>query len=156
MEHFLLLGGEVQRGQFLLIGIRDQVGENLDEVVHLATAAGMFDLGYVFKLIDDRFDDRSLAQHQFVKQRHQAVFHVAFESSNELESASEELVKQALRDVSPVAEEFSPELTGQLVDGDAVIDVAGGDACVEEFATVVGDPMEFEAEEPSGGGFSAL
>ncbi len=44
----------------------------------------MGDLAHMLELLADRFNQRPLAQQQFVPQRHELVFHVAFELGNQL------------------------------------------------------------------------
>ena len=107
----------------------------------------VLDLRDVLELVDDRLDNPAFSQEQLVKQRHQPVLHIALESCDHLQSASEEFIKECLLDVSPVAKEFSPELFRQLVDGFAVVDVAGRDAYFQQFALVVCDQMKFELRE---------
>lgn len=44
-----------------------------------AAVARMLNLGDVLQLVDDRFDNRPLAQQQLVTDQHQRVLHVGFE-----------------------------------------------------------------------------
>ncbi|BAY54145.1 hypothetical protein NIES2135_09590 [Leptolyngbya boryana NIES-2135] len=49
--------------------------------------ARMLNLGNVLQLVDDAFDNRAFSQHQTVIERHQSLFHVAFELGHELNAS---------------------------------------------------------------------
>ena len=116
----------------------------------------MLNLRDVLELVDDRLNNPTLSQQQLVEHIHQAILHVTLDPCDQLQSSPEKPVKQSLRDVPPVAKELSPELFCQRIDGYAVVNVAGRDAYVEQFAFLVCDQMKLEAKEPSGGSFSSL
>lgn len=58
------------------MGIRGKPCEHIDEEISHTAVAGMLDLGDIFKLIVDGFDDGALAQQQLIDQWHELVFHV--------------------------------------------------------------------------------
>ena len=74
-------GGKVQ-GRFLgLMAVGDEATEEIDEEVGGAAVAGVFDLGDIFELIEDGFDNRTFPQQELVRPHEEAGFHVAFERS---------------------------------------------------------------------------
>ena len=79
-----------------------------------ATVSGVFDLRNVFELIVDRFNQRSLPEHQFVPQRYQPWLHVLTNGGDQLQALVPQLRKQGLGDVSLVAEKFSGNSSGVL------------------------------------------
>ncbi len=67
-----------------------------------------------------------------------------------------QLVEQRLGNIAFVAEHFAGEPVGHVGDRFAIVDVAGGEFDGEQFAPVVDDQMQLEAEEPASRGFAAL
>ena len=67
----------MQRGLFGLVAVGDESSHQMHHEVERAAMAGMLNLADVLELIDDRLDDRALAQEQLVAEREQAVTHVA-------------------------------------------------------------------------------
>src|SRR5436309_3119713 len=63
-----------------------------------------------------------------------------------MNSLSEQLLKQGLRSVAFIAKELAPEPFDQTRHWFAVIDIAGGEHKREQFALIVDDQMQFEAE----------
>lgn len=70
--------------------------------------ARMFDLGDILELIVDGFDQRAFSQQNFVSHRHQFVFHILLDFSNELEVLFKKQLKQSLGDIAFIAKQFSP------------------------------------------------
>ena len=70
------------KGRFLgLVAVGDEATEEIDEEVAGAAMAGVFDLGDVFELVEDGFDNRAFTQQYFVRPQEEARFHCAFERS---------------------------------------------------------------------------
>src|SRR5687767_6486686 len=116
----------------------------------------MLDLRDILQLIDDRFNDRPLAQQQFVHQRHQTVLHVALDASDELHTSNKQFLKEFLADVTLVAKELSEEFGREFLDRLAVIDIARSQAESQQLAAVIGDQMQLESIEPTGGSLATL
>lgn len=75
---------------------------------------GMLDLRDIFQLINDRFDDGSLAQQDLIDQQHQAVLHVLAQLGDQLQvEIPPELLHQLLRDVAAIAKQFAMQTLGQ-------------------------------------------
>ena len=78
--------------------------------------AGMLDLGDVFELIVNRFEQRSLAQYQFVQHGQEFVLHVFAQFGNELYILGEESRKARLGDVAPIPKTYpASELKSQTL-----------------------------------------
>ena len=72
----------------------------------------MFYLRDVLELINDRLNNRALADQQLVSQSHQFVLHVAPRLRKELNVESfESLLSQLLRDVTSVSKDFAAQDT---------------------------------------------
>ena len=94
------------------MAISDQTGKDVDEAVDRAAMTSMLNLGDIFELIDDAFDDGPFAQEQFVNPRQQAVFHVFPELGNELDTQRvEELFKQRLRNIAAIRNQLAKQAT---------------------------------------------
>ena len=114
----------------------------------------MFDLGNVFQLIVDRFDQRTLSQQDFVHQRHQRVFHVASQGRDEVNASLPKGVKQVGRNVTFVAKKFSEHFACQMRHRLVIIGVARRQLDCQQFAAFIDDEMEFETEKPTHRGFT--
>lgn len=73
-----------ERGFLGLETVGDQSSHEMNSKVDRAAMTGMLDLRDILQLVDDRFDDGSLAQQQFVSQGHQPVLHVGLEPRDQL------------------------------------------------------------------------
>ena len=58
------MGSEASRRLPGLVAIRGEGGEQVDEEIDWAAVTGMFDLANVLELINDRLDERALAQQE--------------------------------------------------------------------------------------------
>lgn len=118
--------------------------------------AGVLDLRDVLELVDDSFHDGAFAEQQLIDQRHQPVLHVGLEAGNQLKAKGfQQLLKERLGDVASVSEELAEQPLDQTGHRLAVIDVAGGQGQIEQFALVVDEEMKFEAEEPAHRGLAS-
>ena len=78
---------EAERWFFRLVGVLDQAGHQSDEKVCRAAMAGVLDLRNVLQLIVHRLNQRSLAEHDLIHQRHQAIGHVTPNVGDQLQPA---------------------------------------------------------------------
>ncbi len=67
------------RGFLGLVAIGNQSANNVDQAIDRRAVTGMLDLGNVFQLVNNGFDDGAFPQQQAVCQGHQAIFHIALE-----------------------------------------------------------------------------
>ena len=112
--------------------------------------AGMLNLGDIFELIDDAFEDGALAQEQFVDPREQAVFHVFIEFGDELDSERfQELFKEWLRHIPTISDQLAKQAFAECGNWFAIIDIAGCNLASQEFTTIVDHQMEFETIKPA-------
>jgi len=136
--------------------VSDKPGDQMRHEIDMAAMAGALDAALAFQDVVDGFDNRALAQQDLVPQGHQFVLHVLFDASDELQALFPQLVEQRLGDIAFVAEHFPGEAVDHVGHGFAIVDVAGGEFDGEQFAPVVNDQMQLEAEEPASRGFAAL
>ena len=73
-----------------LMAIGNQSAQNIDKAVDRRAMSWMLNLRDVLQLVDDGFDNRALAEHQTVVERHQSLFHIAFEFGDELNACGVE------------------------------------------------------------------
>ena len=78
------------------MAISNQSANDIDQAIDGRAMPRMLDLGNVFQLVNNGFDDGTLAQQQAVCQGHQAIFHVVFELSNQLDPRDNSLLKEIL------------------------------------------------------------
>src|SRR5512145_328376 len=122
------------------MAIGDQASNDIEETVDRATMASMLNLGDVFKLIDNAFNDGSFAQEELVYQRQQAIFHVFAKLGDELHAKGlKELFKEWLGDIATICDEFTKQAFAQSRNWCAIIHIARRDLASQEFATVVDD-----------------
>ena len=67
----------------------------------------MLNLADIFQFIVDCLNEQSLSQQYLIPQGHKTIFHVPFNTRNELDSFDKELFKKLLPNISFVGEEFT-------------------------------------------------
>ena len=110
----------------------------------------MLHLTYILQFIIHRFDDRSFPQQYFITHRHQAVFHVVADISDQMDTADEQYVGQLLGYISLVGKELSeygPEKT-LVFKGLPIVHICPGDGKIQYLSPIVDDDMQLEAIEP--------
>ena len=70
-------------------------------------------VGLVLEQFVDAFYYISLAQHHLVPQGHKLVFHVCFDSVNEMDALVEAVLKELLLDVALIGKYFAVEHLGE-------------------------------------------
>ena len=58
---------KVQTGLFVLMTVSNKPSQQMHDKIERATMAGMPDLRDILELVNNRFNDRSLAQQQFIR-----------------------------------------------------------------------------------------
>ncbi len=97
------------------MAIGNQPTQHIDKEIDRAAMAGILGLRDILELIDNTFDDGSFAQQQVVSQREQAVFHILAQLGDQLHiEGLEQVQKQLLGNVTPIAKEFSKQILRQL------------------------------------------
>ncbi len=125
------------------MAVGDKASDQVDHEVRGAAMAGVLDLADVLELIGDGLDDRSFAQEDLVRPGDQALVHVLAQLRDELEPLGhEELLRQRLGDVPPIAKQLAEQPLDQLGHGLAVIDVTRRQAERQQFAAVVDHPVQ--------------
>ncbi len=80
------------------MAVGNQATQNIDAEIDRAAMSRMLNLGDVFELVDDRFNNGTLTSQQFVAKPHQARLHVALRLGKQLNAVSaQQLLKQCLR-----------------------------------------------------------
>ncbi len=82
-SHFSV--GQVDRRLVGLPGIGDQTSQKIDQEVGQTAMASMGNLGDIFQLVVDGFNQGSFASQQLVSQGHQTIFHVFADGSDQLQ-----------------------------------------------------------------------
>ena len=146
------------KGRFLwLAAVGDQTAHQIDEEIHWATMARVLNLRDVFELVNNRLDNGAFSQQNLVEDRHEFVFHVRFDPNDELKvEIAQEFFKKWLRNVASVTNQFAQQAANQFRNWLSVIHISGCEHHIQDFATIIDNQMQFEAEKPTGGGFPAL
>ena len=111
----------------------------------------MHELRDVHELVVDRFDDRSLPQHNLVVVRHELVLHVGPQPCDDVDVVGEKPVEKRLGHVPLVRVKLSYDVVAQPVEHllVPVVHVSPCEDEVQDLATLVADDVELEAVEPS-------
>jgi hypothetical protein len=96
------------------MSIGDQSGHQINHEIGDAVVASVLNLGDVFELVMDGFDNSALAEQELIPQRQELRFHVLANGGNQLQALLEEGIKQLLGEIALVAEELAREPLGQL------------------------------------------
>ena len=73
------------RGFLGLVAIGNQAANDVNQAIDGRAVPRVFNLGNVLQLVNDGFDDGTLAQEQTVTQGHQTILHIAFEFGDQLD-----------------------------------------------------------------------
>ena len=110
----------------------------------------MFDLGDVFQLINDAFNNRSTSQQDAIGHEHQLVSHILAQLGNELDVKHfSQSLGQILGDVAFISEELTEQSLDQTWNRLAVINIARRDAELQELAAIIDHQVQLEAKEPA-------
>lgn len=123
-----------------------------DEVVH-AAVPGVHKLSHVLEHVVDRLYDAALAQHNLVIDRHELVFHVAFDARDDVHAVVPQLAEQVGRDISLVGIQLAEQLFCQHFNHTLVpvVNIGLGHHEVENLPLLVADQVKLEAHEPPHG-----
>ena len=95
-------------------------------------------------------DDRAFARQELASIGQQALAHVRADFGDEGDAMlDQQLLRQGLLYITPIAEELAKEAADQARHGAAVISIAWCETKGEQFAAVIDDQMEPEAVEPT-------
>ena len=118
------------------------------EIVNTAMAR-MFNIAYIFQFIVNSLYNRTFSEHYFIKQRHKAIFHIGFDSSNNMYALSEQHFEQTLRNVAFVAVKFTEEFFLENFKDScvSVIGISGGKVKAKDFSFFITNKMQLESKE---------
>jgi hypothetical protein len=125
----------------------------VDEEMRGTAVAGVLDLGDSLELIDDGLDERAVAQEQLIGEGQEDIAPILAQVRDEAEALlKEELLSERRGDVALVANDLVKDLAKESMDHAwnrlAVVEIARGEAEVEQLVAIIDDQMEFEAVEP--------
>jgi hypothetical protein len=144
----LLFDTDVERRPLLSPRVGDEPSQQVDEAVRHTPVAAMLDLRDVPELIHHALDDGAPAQHDPVEQRPEPVPHPDLEAGDELHAFVIQRLEERLRDVALITEELAEQPLDQLRHGSPIVRVARRQPHREQFAAVIDNQVELEAEEP--------
>src|SRR5947209_7501903 len=128
----------------------------MHESVRDTAMTGVPDLADMLELLADAFDQRPLAQQQFVPEGQQFIPPIAFQFRDELDPGSPELLKQFLANITAVTEQFAPESLSQIRYRHPIIHITGCETQGEQVPLVMDDEVQLEAVEPTHAVFASL
>ena len=109
----------------------------------------MLNLRNVLQLVNHRFNNGSSPQEQLICPVHQAIFHVPFEFSHQVNApVLLELKGEFLGDIAPVAKHLAKEPLQPLGHRLTVIDIAGCEDRVEQLALLIDHQVQLKPKEP--------
>lgn len=131
------------------MAIGDETREQVDNEVERAAVARVLDLRNVLELIDNRLDERPLAQQEPIGECEELLAHVLAQFRDEPQSVGDqEALSERGGDVALIAKEASKELTDEAWNGLAIVGIARSEAQRQQLASIVDHQMQFEAIEP--------
>lgn len=93
---------ETERRFLWLAAAGHQAAHQVDEKIHRAGMARVLNLRDVFELVNNRLDNGAFPQQNLVEDRYQFVFHVRFDSNDELQvKIAQGFFKKWLRNMRP-------------------------------------------------------
>lgn len=131
------------------MAVCNQATDEIDAEIEGTAVTGVLNLRNVLELVGDSFNDGAFAQEQFVTERHQSVLHVGLEASDELNAVLKQLLEHRLRQIAFVAEQLAKQPLGQLGQQLDIGTMSGRQTASKQFAAVVDDQVQLEAEAPA-------
>lgn len=139
------------------MAISNQSTDDIDQEIDGAAMARMLNLRDVLKLVNNRFNNRTLTRQQLVCQPHQLIFQVALGFSKEGNAkVLKQLLCQLFGDIASVGKDLTKALFEQLANRLAIIGIPGCQGEIEQLAMFVDNHMELEAKEPINRGFTRI
>lgn len=136
--------------------ISNQAAQQINKEVEYTAMPRVLDLGDILELVNDRLDNGSFLQEELVGHQYLAVLHVGSQLGDELEiEGSQQVLTQWLREIAFVSENLAEQLFDQMWNGFSIVHITWREQDIEQFAAIIEDQVEFEAEEPTGGGLAA-
>ncbi len=143
------------RGFLGLMAVGDEACHQIDNEVDGAAVAGLFDLGDVLEVVEDRLDDRPFAQEQPVDRINRYGPHGARAPGVQSHALLlYELASQGPRHVALLPNEEAKQagrLAQQMGNGPRIVDIARSERIGEQVALVVDDRMQLEPIKPAQG-----
>src|SRR5436305_15041552 len=110
----------------------------------------MLNLGNVLELVIDGLNNGAFAQQELVVQADEHIPHIFAQPSNQLQASGvEKLLKERLRNVALVAEEFAEQMRSELGNGLGVMHIGCAQTAGEQLPTIIDNHMQLEAVEPT-------
>lgn len=78
--------------------------------------AGMLKAHIGLECIQNGFYNKTLGQHEFIKQRHEIIFHGLTNAGNQMQAALPQGFKQVLSDITFISIDFSLKMHGDSVE----------------------------------------
>lgn len=141
---------------FVLMAVSKQSGNQMHNKIDRAAMARMLDLRNVLELVNDRFNDRSFAQQQFVRKVHEMVLPVFAQFGDELESLFKEQLAQRSRDGAAITKELATQMFDHLGNRRPIINVARCQTTCQQLASIIDCQVQFKTIEPSHIGLTSL
>jgi hypothetical protein len=129
----------LERRRLLLMAISQETSQYVHQEICWAAMTTVFNLGNVFQLIVDGFDQHPFAQEQFVVEPDQAWFHIPLDRGEQFYATLHQPRKPLFGQIAFITDQFAKEALSQLWNWAAIIHVARGEAASEEVAAVVDD-----------------
>jgi hypothetical protein len=138
-------------GFFLKETVCRQPCKQVYQKVYRTAAPGMFNLADVFQFIVNCFNNRAFPEKYFIPDAHQAIFHIAFDTGNQVQSILKKQFAQGCRNIAFVTIELAEQFFTQGLNDRPlpVVHMGGSNAEIEQFAFVIDHQMEFESVKPS-------
>ena len=108
-------------------------------------------LSRILQQVIDCFNDVPFAQHHLVVKRHELVFHVHSQSRHQMNAIFKQGIKQLLRNISFVCEQFAVQVFCQDFENlwILVVDVGSREYKRNDFPSVIACQMQLETMTPS-------
>jgi hypothetical protein len=130
--------------------ISNQARKKIDQEIERAAVTSMLNPRNIFELVIDGLDNGAFAHEDFVFEQHETVPHIFAKFGDELKGVLvEKLQEECLGQIAFIAKQLAEEGLGKLWNWHVVIDITSCLAAGQQFATIIGDDMQFEAVEPA-------
>jgi hypothetical protein len=112
----------MQAWLFVLMTVSDQPSQQMDDKICRTAMARMLDLRNILELVNDRLNDGSFAQQQFIREMHEMILHVFAQPGDELKPMFKEQLREGSGNVAAIPKQLAPQPFDQARHRSAIID----------------------------------
>src|SRR6266566_3333357 len=139
----------MQTWLFVLKAVGKKSSDQMDDKIDRTAVTRMFNLRNILELVNDRLNDGSFAQQQFVRKGHEMILHVLAQPRDQMQPVFKEHLRQGSGNVAAISKQLATQSFHHLRNRSAIIHMARSQTTSQQVASIIDGQVEFEAVKPS-------